>query len=299
MRAETYTTLIALLASTGLRVSEALGLTFADITDDGLLIRETKFRKTRLVPLHDTAAAGLRHYLIRRRQLGAGDDHVFVGGHGRRLCFAMQRRQGAAFFAPWRRRKIVVQSGCGDASPLARSSHRAGRTGVEPGPCGRASLAISDINRCERIGRPENPDPRRQNATRHGANTQRQRRLLGCPASEIEPVCVDDRPGKRVGIRSVCRSPALRNRLCAGLPVSGRHRFRWRGYAPVRFGRKSNSGMPSVFALSARLSLIPEPGKTTTPSGNTARRLPASIDLRRLGPRPEQRGSPQTWSIPA
>ncbi len=93
MRAETYTTLLALLASTGLRVSEALGLTFADITDDGLLIRETKFRKTRLVPLHDTAAAGLRHYLIRRRQLGAGDDHVFVGGHGRRLCFATQRRQ--------------------------------------------------------------------------------------------------------------------------------------------------------------------------------------------------------------
>jgi integrase/recombinase XerD len=88
MRAETYTTLIALLASTGLRVSEALGLKFADITDDGLLIRETKFRKTRLVPLHDTAAAGLRHYLIRRRQLGAGDDHVFVGGHGRRLPYS-------------------------------------------------------------------------------------------------------------------------------------------------------------------------------------------------------------------
>jgi integrase/recombinase XerD len=35
MRAQTYTTLIALLASTGLRVSEALGLRFADITDDG------------------------------------------------------------------------------------------------------------------------------------------------------------------------------------------------------------------------------------------------------------------------
>jgi integrase len=79
--------LIALLASTGLRVSEALGLKFADITDDGLLIRETKFRKTRLVPLHDTAAAGLRHYLI-RRQLGAADDHVFVGGHGRPLPYS-------------------------------------------------------------------------------------------------------------------------------------------------------------------------------------------------------------------
>jgi len=88
MRAQTYTTLIALLACTGLRVSEALGLKFADITDDGLLIRKTKFRKTRLVPLHDTATAGLQHYLIRRRQLAAGDDHVFVGGHGRRLPYS-------------------------------------------------------------------------------------------------------------------------------------------------------------------------------------------------------------------
>jgi integrase/recombinase XerD len=88
MRAQTYSTLIALLACTGLRVAEALGLRFADITDDGLLIRETKFRKTRLVPLHDTAAAGLRHYLIRRGELGAGDDRVFVGGHGRPLPYS-------------------------------------------------------------------------------------------------------------------------------------------------------------------------------------------------------------------
>jgi integrase/recombinase XerD len=34
------------------------------------------------VPLHDTAASGLRRYLIRRRELGADDDHVFIGSHG-------------------------------------------------------------------------------------------------------------------------------------------------------------------------------------------------------------------------
>ena len=88
MRARTYTALIALLASTGLRVSEALGLTFGDITPDGLLIRDTKFRKTRLVPLHDTAAAGLQLYIMNRRELGAGDEHVFVGGHGRQLPYS-------------------------------------------------------------------------------------------------------------------------------------------------------------------------------------------------------------------
>lgn len=87
LRPHTYATLLALLASTGLRISEALGLRFADITADGLLIRETKFRKTRLVPLHDSAAAGLEHYLTRRREHAATDDHVFVGKRGRPLLY--------------------------------------------------------------------------------------------------------------------------------------------------------------------------------------------------------------------
>ena len=83
----TYATLLALLVATGLRISEALNLRFADITADGLLVRETKFRKTRLVPLHDTAVAALDRYLLRRRQIGSGDDHVFVGEHGRALLY--------------------------------------------------------------------------------------------------------------------------------------------------------------------------------------------------------------------
>ncbi|MDX8509244.1 tyrosine-type recombinase/integrase [Mesorhizobium captivum] len=68
-------------ASTGLRISEALKLTIADVTRDGLLIRETKFRKTRLVPLHDTAVAGLQRYLARRGP-GPDDDPVFIDKHG-------------------------------------------------------------------------------------------------------------------------------------------------------------------------------------------------------------------------
>lgn len=87
LRPHTYSTLLALLATTGLRISEALNLRFADITADGLLIRDTKFQKTRLVPLHDTAVAGLHRYLARRRQIGAGDDHVFVADHGRPLPY--------------------------------------------------------------------------------------------------------------------------------------------------------------------------------------------------------------------
>jgi len=78
LRPLTYATLIALLSATGLRISEALKLTVADVTGDGLLIRETKFRKTRLVPLHDTAAAGLQRYLARRRPR-SDDDPIFIG----------------------------------------------------------------------------------------------------------------------------------------------------------------------------------------------------------------------------
>lgn len=87
IRAQTYATLLALLVATGLRISEALGLRLADITADGLVIRRTKFGKTRLVPLHDTAMAGLQHYLVRRRQNGAADGHVFISDRGRPLCY--------------------------------------------------------------------------------------------------------------------------------------------------------------------------------------------------------------------
>lgn len=78
LRRHTYSTLFALLACTGLRVSEALRLRFEDITPDGLVIRCSKFRKSRLVPLHETAQAGLERYLERRRPYAPFDNHVFV-----------------------------------------------------------------------------------------------------------------------------------------------------------------------------------------------------------------------------
>src|SRR5277367_4027193 len=86
LRSLTYATLIALLSATGLRISEALKLTVADVTRDGLLIRETKFRKTRLAPLHDTAVAGLKRYLAHRRPR-SDDDPVFIGRCGGALRY--------------------------------------------------------------------------------------------------------------------------------------------------------------------------------------------------------------------
>lgn len=81
IRPWTFTTLFSLLAVTGLRISEALNLRLPDITEDGLVIRETKFQKSRLVPLHPTTVTGLHRYLDRRGMVG--DDHVFISLRGR------------------------------------------------------------------------------------------------------------------------------------------------------------------------------------------------------------------------
>jgi len=78
LRRATYSTLFSLLACTGLRVSEAIRLRFDDITADGLVIRRSKFRKSRLVPVHETARAGLERYLHQRRTYAPFNDHVFV-----------------------------------------------------------------------------------------------------------------------------------------------------------------------------------------------------------------------------
>jgi integrase/recombinase XerD len=74
----TYRTLFSLLACTGLRVSEATHLRLDDITPDGLVIQRTKFRKSRLVPLHETAQAALERYLQQRRPYVPFSDYVFV-----------------------------------------------------------------------------------------------------------------------------------------------------------------------------------------------------------------------------
>ena len=78
LRRQTYSTLFALLSCTGLRVSEAIRLRYDDITPDGLVIRSSKFRKSRLVALHETARAGLERYLQHRRPYAPFDDHVFI-----------------------------------------------------------------------------------------------------------------------------------------------------------------------------------------------------------------------------
>lgn len=79
----TYHHLIGLLASTGLRISEALSLRSEDLARDGLMVRCGKFGKSRLVPLHASTRSALEQYLAVRRKVRNASDGLFVLGHGR------------------------------------------------------------------------------------------------------------------------------------------------------------------------------------------------------------------------
>ncbi len=69
LRPATYTALFGLIASTGLRISEALKLQCADVdlAHGVLTVRQTKFAKSRLVPLHPTVTTALSRYLAFRQ----------------------------------------------------------------------------------------------------------------------------------------------------------------------------------------------------------------------------------------
>ena len=71
LRPLTYTTLIGLLASTGLRPGEALALDKSDVDlENGILsIRQTKFGKSRFVPLDSSTRAALQRYAEQRDTL--------------------------------------------------------------------------------------------------------------------------------------------------------------------------------------------------------------------------------------
>jgi integrase len=80
LRPRTYRTLFGLLAATGLRISEALHLQAQDVdlVHGILTVRQTKFCKSRLVPIHFTTIAELKRYVeAKERQLGRQKDGAF------------------------------------------------------------------------------------------------------------------------------------------------------------------------------------------------------------------------------
>jgi integrase len=93
LRAATYHTLIGLLATSGLRIGEAIKLDCDDIDwSEGVLhVRESKFGKSRLVPLQDSATNALREYHTLREKLAPRpkDPAFFVSRTAKRLLYAV------------------------------------------------------------------------------------------------------------------------------------------------------------------------------------------------------------------
>ena len=89
LRRWTYHCLFGIIAATGMRLSEAIGLQRedADLTEGVLTVRQTKFGKSRLIPLHPSTSLALRSYAKRRdAHLGSRcGPHFFVAERGGRL----------------------------------------------------------------------------------------------------------------------------------------------------------------------------------------------------------------------
>ncbi len=97
IRPAAYKTLYGLLAATGLRISEALRLKIQDVNfnDRIITVRETKFHKSRLLPIHLSTTKALQNYTrIRDDNFSPRSDKNFflLKGGDRLEKDAVQRR---------------------------------------------------------------------------------------------------------------------------------------------------------------------------------------------------------------
>ena len=89
LRPRTYYCLLGLLVVTGMRLGEVMNLQLQDIdwSEGVLTIRNTKFGKSRLIPLHPSTQKILAEYAKHRDRFFAGRpvQYFFVSGRGNRL----------------------------------------------------------------------------------------------------------------------------------------------------------------------------------------------------------------------
>ena len=108
-----YETLFGLIASAGLRVSEAVHLLDGDVDLKwGMLtVRQTKFAKSRQVPLHPSTVEALKRYRwLRNSHVEVTDETpFFVGTRGQRRGYGLGLRQVHRVFIGLR-----DQLGCGN-----------------------------------------------------------------------------------------------------------------------------------------------------------------------------------------
>jgi len=127
LRSATYETIFGLLASTGMRVSESLHLlnNDVDLKHGMLIIRQTKFRKSRYVPLHSTTIEALRkYYLVRNSYIETIDDaSFFVGSRGHCLGQPLSLKQVDYTFSALRHQLNLINRGGHDAPRIHDLRH--------------------------------------------------------------------------------------------------------------------------------------------------------------------------------
>jgi integrase len=127
LRPATYETLFGLIASAGLRVSEALALRDRDVdlTAGMLTVRQTKFAKSRQLPLHPSTVDALARYRrLRRRSVPANaETPFFVGTRGRRLGHEMSHRQVHRVFIELRNQLGWINRGAHDGPRIHDLRH--------------------------------------------------------------------------------------------------------------------------------------------------------------------------------
>jgi integrase len=127
LRPATYETLFGLIASAGLRVSEALALRDADVelTAGTLTVRRTKFAKSRRLPLHPTTVKALvRYRRLRCRSVRASaETPFFVSTRGRRLGQPLSERQVHRVFIELRSQLGWINRGAQDGPRIHGLRH--------------------------------------------------------------------------------------------------------------------------------------------------------------------------------
>ena len=116
LRAATLTTMIGLLAATGMRVGEAIRLTRDDVVFDDavILVRDTKFSKGRNVPVAASTIDALAAYTRLRDGARPATTRFFVSLSGTPVAYS---HFGSTF------RNAVIASGIAAGSPIQPRVH--------------------------------------------------------------------------------------------------------------------------------------------------------------------------------
>lgn len=116
LRPTTFATLFRLLVVTGMRIGECLALDCEDVDllNGVIHVRDAKFGKSRLVPLHPSTRNALKHYAELRHQIfpQRKDNHFFVSELGTGLSLSQVQHTFCKLV-----RRVGLRSPAGQRSP--------------------------------------------------------------------------------------------------------------------------------------------------------------------------------------